>query len=84
MISDPERADTELLGYLVQIDKAILNRNQQNTIRVRFRSTVQVKECDGIVTGVVESADEVSVVRDDDASAHQGLGQAANRIVVRV
>lgn len=33
VVSDPERADTELLGYLISIDKLIVNRNQQNTIR---------------------------------------------------
>lgn len=33
VISDPERADTELLGTVLTIDKWILNRNQQNEIR---------------------------------------------------
>lgn len=33
VISDPERADTELLGNVIAIDKFLLNRNQQNTIR---------------------------------------------------
>jgi len=33
VVSDPEKADTELLGYLVSIEKFILNRNQQNTTR---------------------------------------------------
>ncbi len=33
VISDPDRADTELKGYIVSIDKTLVNRNQQNTIR---------------------------------------------------
>jgi hypothetical protein len=33
VISDPERADTELLGNVVQITKYINNRNQQNEVR---------------------------------------------------
>lgn len=33
VVSDPQQADTELIGNLVGIDKALLNRNQQNTIR---------------------------------------------------
>lgn len=33
VISDPDRADTELLGVIVGLDKAILNKNQQNLIR---------------------------------------------------
>jgi hypothetical protein len=33
VVSDPERADTELLGNVVSIDKTVLNRNQQNLIR---------------------------------------------------
>lgn len=33
VVSDPERADTELLGNVVSIGKNILNRNQQNLIR---------------------------------------------------
>jgi hypothetical protein len=33
VVSDPSRADTELLGNIVLIDKAILNRTQQNTVR---------------------------------------------------
>jgi hypothetical protein len=33
VISDPERADTELLANVVGIDKSVLNRNQQNLIR---------------------------------------------------
>lgn len=31
--SDPDKADTELLGVVMSIDKALVNRNQQNTIR---------------------------------------------------
>lgn len=31
--SDPEKADTELLGVVVVISKNILNRTQQNTVR---------------------------------------------------
>lgn len=31
--SDPETADTELLGVIVQINKNVLNRTQQNTVR---------------------------------------------------
>jgi hypothetical protein len=33
VVSDPEKADTELLGNIVGIDKVLLNRNQQNAIR---------------------------------------------------
>ena len=33
VISSPERADTELKGYIVSIDKSLLNRNLDNTIR---------------------------------------------------
>jgi hypothetical protein len=33
VVSDPDRADTELLGNVVGIDKVVLNRNQQNQIR---------------------------------------------------
>src|SRR4051812_16369514 len=33
VVSDPSKADTELLGNLVDITKVLLNRNQQNTIR---------------------------------------------------
>jgi hypothetical protein len=33
VISDPSRADTELLGSIVQIRKQIMNRNQQNAVR---------------------------------------------------
>jgi hypothetical protein len=33
VISNPDCADTELKGYIVSIDKLLLNRNQQNTIR---------------------------------------------------
>jgi hypothetical protein len=33
VISDPSRADTELRGAVVQIQKQIMNRNQQNMVR---------------------------------------------------
>jgi Lipopolysaccharide-assembly len=33
VVSDPGRADTELLGNIVLIQKNILNRTQQNTVR---------------------------------------------------
>ena len=33
VISDPSCADTELLGAVVQIQKQIMNRNQQNMVR---------------------------------------------------
>lgn len=33
VVSDPSRADTELIGNVVQIQKQILNRTQQNTVR---------------------------------------------------
>lgn len=33
VVSDPERADTELLANVAGIDKTVLNRNQQNLIR---------------------------------------------------
>jgi hypothetical protein len=33
VVSDPEKADTELIGVVVGIDKQLLNRNQQNTLR---------------------------------------------------
>jgi hypothetical protein len=33
VVSDPERADTELLGTLISIQKTIVNQNQQNLIR---------------------------------------------------
>jgi hypothetical protein len=33
VVSDPDRADTELLGNVVGIGKVILNRNQQNLTR---------------------------------------------------
>ena len=33
IISDPQRADTELLITLIDINKAILNRDQQNEVR---------------------------------------------------
>lgn len=33
VVSDPDKADTELIGVIVGIDKQLLNRNQQNTIR---------------------------------------------------
>lgn len=33
VVSDPEKADTELIGVIVGIDKQLLNRNQQNTLR---------------------------------------------------
>jgi hypothetical protein len=33
VVSDPSRADTELLGAVVQIQKQIMNRNQQNMVR---------------------------------------------------
>jgi hypothetical protein len=33
VISDPERADTELIGQLLKIEKRELNRNQQNHAR---------------------------------------------------
>jgi hypothetical protein len=33
VVSDPDRADTELLGNVVSIDKTLLNRNQQNQVR---------------------------------------------------
>lgn len=33
VVSDPERADTELLANVTGIDKTVLNRNQQNLIR---------------------------------------------------
>lgn len=33
VISDPERADTELQANVIGIDKTVLNRNQQNLIR---------------------------------------------------
>jgi hypothetical protein len=33
IVSDPERADTELLGNIVSITKNPLNRTQQNTLR---------------------------------------------------
>ncbi len=33
VLSDPDRADTELLGNVVNISKTLLNRNQQNTLR---------------------------------------------------
>src|SRR5262245_22048512 len=33
VISDPSRADTELLGAVVQIQKQLMNRNQQNMVR---------------------------------------------------
>lgn len=33
VVSDPERADTELLANIVSIEKTVLNRNSQNQIR---------------------------------------------------
>lgn len=33
VVSDPERADTELIGVIVSIQKQILNRTQQNMVR---------------------------------------------------
>lgn len=33
VVSDPERADTELIGVVVAIDKMLHNRTQQNTVR---------------------------------------------------
>ncbi|MCS7269939.1 MAG: LPS assembly lipoprotein LptE [Gemmataceae bacterium] len=33
VVSDPERADTELIGVIVAIQKQILNRTQQNMVR---------------------------------------------------
>jgi hypothetical protein len=33
VVSDASRADTELLGSIVQIQKQIMNRNQQNAVR---------------------------------------------------
>lgn len=33
VVSDPSCADTELIGNVVQIDKTIMNRNQQNMVR---------------------------------------------------
>src|SRR5262245_13219761 len=33
VVSDPDRADTELIGNIASIDKTLLNRNQDNTIR---------------------------------------------------
>lgn len=33
VVSDPARADTELIGNVVMINKMIMNRNQQNTVR---------------------------------------------------
>jgi hypothetical protein len=33
IVTDPERADTELLGTLMKIEKTQLNRNQQNAVR---------------------------------------------------
>ncbi|MBY0512949.1 MAG: hypothetical protein K2P78_03445 [Gemmataceae bacterium] len=33
VVSDPDKADTELIGVVVAINKQALNRNQQNTIR---------------------------------------------------
>ena len=33
VVGDPERADTELIGTIVQVDKFILNRNQLNYAR---------------------------------------------------
>jgi hypothetical protein len=33
VVSDPSRADTELLGAVVSIQKQIMNRNQQNMVR---------------------------------------------------
>lgn len=33
VVSDPARADTELLGNVVEVSKLLLNRNQQNTVR---------------------------------------------------
>ena len=33
VVSDPERADTELLANVVGLDKTVQNRNQQNLIR---------------------------------------------------
>lgn len=43
VVSDPDRADTELLGTIVRIDKLIYNRNQQNMWRDGdIQITVQV------------------------------------------
>lgn len=33
VISDPERADTELIGELINVEKRMLNQNQQNMAR---------------------------------------------------
>jgi hypothetical protein len=33
VVSDPSRADTELLGAVVMIQKQLMNRNQQNMVR---------------------------------------------------
>lgn len=33
VVSDPDKADTELLGNIVSITKNIMNRTQQNTVR---------------------------------------------------
>ncbi|MGL4422294.1 MAG: LPS assembly lipoprotein LptE [Gemmataceae bacterium] len=43
IITDPERADTELLGTLLTIEKRLLNRNQQNHVReAELILTVQI------------------------------------------
>ena len=42
VVSDPSRADTELLGNVVQIQKQIMNRNQQNMVREAMSSSTSM------------------------------------------
>lgn len=56
IVSDPERADTELIGVLTRIDKRLMNRTQQNMVREgELAVTVDVLWRD-LRTGVILSS----------------------------